>query len=116
MITHEKYNTDPKFCSVNIIRINPPRKTSLLTIEINLTAEVLEKMTVYVKLFYLSDNHYRKEFLRTSFDLEKLFGGGVESFIGKSIFGKLAEAADFPLKFPLTRVAIVFLTQGQPSK
>lgn len=104
MINRVKHNTDDKYCVVNVMVINQPQKSSLTTLEINLTTEVLEKMTVFVKLFYQNDKQYRKEFLRTSFDLEKLFSGGVDSFIGKTIFGGLAEAADFPLKFPFRKV------------
>lgn len=109
MVNRVKYNTDSKVCSVNIFTINQPRKTTLVTLEMNLTAEILERMTIFIKLFYQNEKNYRKEFIRTSFELEKLFSGGVDSFIGKSFFGGLSEAADFPLKFPFTKVAFQYI-------
>lgn len=103
------YNTDPNNCNINLSAINVPGKTSLINLQINLTAEILEKMTLFLKLFHQGDKQYRKEFMRASFDLEKLFRGGVDTFIGKTFFGGLAKAADFPLRLPLMRVIVNFI-------
>lgn len=48
---------------------------------------------------------YRTEFIRSAIDITKLFsGGGMLSFLGKTVINGLAEAADFELKFPLKKV------------
>lgn len=66
---------------------------------------------MYVKLGIIDVKNgmkYRKEFMRTAIDIRKLFnGGGMMSFIGKTLLSGLAEAADFELKFPLKMVSIL---------
>lgn len=92
---------------LNLSCANFPKKSAVTNLKINVTAEVLEKMTTHIKFFHLiveGDKQYRKEFMRNSFDVDKLFNGGVDSFIGKSFLDGLSEAADFPLKFPLVKV------------
>lgn len=93
---------------LNLSVVNVPKKSAVTNLKVNLTTEILERMTAHIKFFHLNvqgDKQYRKEFMRTSFDLEKLFSGGITSFIGMTFFGGLSEAADFPLKFPLVRVS-----------
>lgn len=107
MINNVKWDTKEENIILNLTTTNLPKTSALINLDINLTAEILEKMTVCIKLFQQSDKQYRKEFMRIAFDLEKFFNGGVTSFIGQTFLGGLAKAADFPLKFPYTRVSNV---------
>lgn len=104
MINQVKLDTNEENIILNLTTISLPKKSSLINLKINLTADILEKMTVCIKLFQQSDMQYRKEFMRIAFDLEKFFNGGISSFVGKTFLGGLADAADFPLKFPFTKV------------
>lgn len=106
VVNRVNYNSDHKVVIINLSTINLPGKNSLINLNINITAEILEKMTLFMKMFQQGDKQYRKEFLRVSFDLEKLFRGGVDSFIGRTFLRGMAEAADFPLKLPLTKVTL----------
>lgn len=104
MINRLKWDTNADNIILNLTTNNLPKKSSLINLKINLTADILEKMTVCIKLFQQSDMEYGKEFMRIAFDLEKFLNGGISSFVGKTFLGGLADAADFPLKFPFTKV------------
>lgn len=109
VINRIKTNFNEEYIILNISTINFPKKSGLINLNINVTTEILERMTMHIKLFYQGDKDYRKEFMRASFDMEKFFNGGVTSFIGMTFLSGLAEAADFPLKFPLKRVICHFI-------
>lgn len=104
VINRLNYNFNKDYAIINCTIVAVPGKASFFNANINLTADHLAKMTMNIKMMLQGDKEYRKEFFRVPIDLEKLFGGGVDSFIGKTFLSGLAEAVDFPLKFPLTKV------------
>lgn len=80
----------------------------MITIRINIVAEEVNELMMYVKIGIIDVRNgmkYRKEFMRTAIDIRKLFnGGGMMSFVGRTLLSGLADAADFELKFPLKKV------------
>lgn len=108
VIDHEKHDFNAKLIIVDVNITTEPRKSSLITIRFNILAEQVDQLMLYVKIGIIDDNNgmkYKKEFIRTAIDIPKLLkGGGILSFIGKTVLSGLAEAADFELKFPLKRV------------
>lgn len=79
----------------------------MINVRVNYTADIIDKLLMYLKISIQGSNKdmsYRKEFVRTVIDVEKLFQGGIGHFIGQSLSMGLAEAADFELKFPFKRV------------
>lgn len=73
------------------------------------TKTELKKVLVYLSLSGArgnDDHDYQQEFLRTTFDLERVFGGVFSNVLAKTFMENLSTSASFqlPLKFPLQPV------------
>lgn len=112
MLNSFKFDCNEKLVSADVNTLNLPGKPSLITVRFQFHCEYVDKLMMYIKISVIDDKdgmRYRKEFMRTAIDVPKLFNGGLTSMIGRTFLNGLAEAADFDLKFPLTKVKFRFI-------
>jgi hypothetical protein len=67
----------------------------------------ISKVLLYLKINLAeneNDREYRKEILRTVFDVEKMVRGISGNSLWKSIAMSIGESMDFEFKFPLKKV------------
>lgn len=68
----------------------------------------VKKLLVYVSIRLpesRNDEQYKREFLKTTFDVEKLFNGIFSNVLGRSFMENFRSSANFELKLPLKTVS-----------
>lgn len=89
-------------CNISINMINDGIHDTLMNVTVTTFVEV-KKVLLYLSIKLpesSNDKQYKREFLKTSFDIEKLFNGIFSNFIGRAVMENFKSTANFELKFP----------------
>lgn len=104
--------TNKKYSNVTIA-VRPDKDGNSVT---NITATTFTtflELRVYIKIIFKEDQEYRREFLRTVINVEKLANDLQRNIILKSYMDSLKKLMDFEVKFPLKHVSS-FWNQEDP--
>lgn len=107
MLKRVEFGSNKDFVNFQVDFCNPPKQSAQVNFTMNFTSSVIDKLMMFVKVFMLSDKNgmkYRKEFIQANIDIDKLFKGTIDSFIGRTLFSGLMKAVNFKFGLPIQKV------------